>query len=81
MMIEKQIQEKLLSLQEVMQWLQVSDSTLRRWVNSNKIEACKLVGQWRFEESEVKRFIAARKRVRDRQVPRIKRPYTRSKTA
>lgn len=74
-------QKELLSLQEVVRWLQVSDSTLRRWIKSGKIEASQLGRQYRFEEEEVKKFIAREKRVHDRQVPRAKRPYTKRKKA
>jgi nitrogen PTS system EIIA component len=80
-MAVKNTQETYLTLQEVADRVRVCDKTIRRWLQSGQIEATKPAGQWRFEESEVKRFIAARKRVRDRQVPRVKRTYTRRKAS
>lgn len=76
----KNTQETYLTLKEVADRVRVCDKTIRRWLISGQIEASKPAGQWRFEESEVKRFIAARKRVRDRQIPRVKRAYARRKT-
>lgn len=57
-------EEKLSSVKQLMARFQVSDKTIYRWVNAGQLEAITAGRQLRFEESEVKRFMNARRRAR-----------------
>ena len=54
--------EKLSTLQEVALRFRVCDKTVRRWMLKGQIAAIGAGRQLRFEEKEIKRFMAARKR-------------------
>jgi excisionase family DNA binding protein len=58
--------EKLSTVQDMMNRFKVSDKTVRRWVNSGQIEVIYAGRQLRFEEKEIKRFMDLRRRERVR---------------
>jgi excisionase family DNA binding protein len=58
--------EKLSSVKDLEARFKVSDKTIYRWVQSGQLEAIAAGRQLRFEESEVKRFMNARRRTRKR---------------
>lgn len=56
--------EKLSSVKDLQTRFKVSDKTIYRWVKTGQLEAIAAGRQLRFEESEVKRFMNARRRAR-----------------
>jgi excisionase family DNA binding protein len=58
--------EKLSTVQDMMNRFKVSDKTIRRWVSSGQIEVIYAGRQLRFEEREIKRFMDLRRRARVR---------------
>jgi excisionase family DNA binding protein len=48
---------RFLTLKEAAEALQVSTRTLHRMVQSNKLPAIKVSGQWRFRESALAKWI------------------------
>jgi excisionase family DNA binding protein len=58
--------EKLSTVQDMMNRFKVSDKTVRRWVSSGQIEVIYAGRQLRFEEKEIKRFMDLRRRERVR---------------
>jgi excisionase family DNA binding protein len=58
--------EKLSSVKDLEARFKVSDKTIYRWVQSGQLEAIAAGRQLRFEESEVKHFMNARRRTRKR---------------
>jgi excisionase family DNA binding protein len=48
---------RFLTLKEAAETLQVSTRTLHRMVQSNKLPAIKVGGQWRFRESALAKWI------------------------
>lgn len=53
--------EKLLTLKEVANLLQINERTVYRWVTDNKLPAYKLGKVWRIEEAELKAWLEAHK--------------------
>lgn len=47
---------RLMTLQEVADYLQVSDRTVRRFVGQGKLIGMKIGSQWRFHKKEVDRI-------------------------
>lgn len=58
--------EKLSSVKDLGTRFKVCDKTIYRWVRSGQLEAIQAGRQLRFEESEVRRFMNARRRTRYR---------------
>jgi excisionase family DNA binding protein len=58
--------EKLSTFKEVMARLRTSERTLRRWLQSGMIEACYAGRELRFEEKEIRRFLARRTRAKNK---------------
>lgn len=51
---------KMLSTQQVMEFLQISRQTLYRYVKSRKLKAYRIGKQLKFKEEDVKTFIESR---------------------
>lgn len=51
---------RLLTLEEVATWLQVSEGTLRRWCSQGLIPHIKLVQAYRFEPTQLQEWIDER---------------------
>jgi len=52
---------QLKTMEQVAQWLQLSNRTLAQMVRNGDIPATKIGGSWRFEESEIQNYINAHK--------------------
>lgn len=55
-------QEKLMTLQEVAEYLQIKDRTIYQWVQQGKIPGFKLGNVWRFRREDIDLWIEERKR-------------------
>ena len=45
--------EKLMTIDEVAEYLQVKKRTVYDWLKKGKIQAIKTVGQWRFKRDQI----------------------------
>lgn len=59
-------QEKLNTFEEVRARLKTSDRSLRRWIAAGQIEVIYAGRQIRVEEKEVRRYLDARRRARQK---------------
>ena len=46
----------LLTIRELSQYFKVSERTIYRLLNNNKLKGIKIGGSWRFDEREVKQY-------------------------
>ena len=53
--------EKLLTLQQIAQRLQISETTLYKLVRNGKIPAIKVGNQWRFKIKDINRWLESQK--------------------
>jgi excisionase family DNA binding protein len=53
--------ENIYTLQEVAEWLKVTDQSVRRWIKDGKLSAYKLGHDWRIAESDVLTFLEERR--------------------
>ena len=51
------MEDTYLTIKELAKYLRVKQSTVYNWVNSDRIPASKIVGQWRFRRSEIDSWI------------------------
>ncbi len=51
------INEGLMTIEDVAEYLKVTRRTIYEWVKHNKIPAVKLVGQWRFKKEKIDAWI------------------------
>lgn len=49
--------EKLYSINEVIELLQVTQRTVYNYIKANQLKAVKIGSQWRIKESELNRFL------------------------
>lgn len=49
--------EKLYSISEVVELLQVTQRTVYNYIKTNQIKGTKIGAQWRIKESELQRFV------------------------
>ncbi len=54
--------EKLMTLQEVADYLQIKERTIYQWAQMDKIPGFKLGSAWRFKKSELDLWIEEQKR-------------------
>lgn len=55
-------EDKLMTLDEVAQYLRVKKRTVYDWVTKGKIPAIKTVGQWRFKKEKVDAWLDEEKK-------------------
>lgn len=55
-------EDKLMTLDEVAQYLRVKKRTVYDWVTKGKIPAIKTVGQWRFKKEKVDAWLDGEKK-------------------
>lgn len=55
--MDLEITDRWLSVQEIAHYLGISKETIYRWVESAKIPAHKIGKQWKFQVSEINRWI------------------------
>ena len=53
--------QKLMTLKEVAELLNIAEVTIYRWANAGKIPAHKLGRQWRFVRSEIEEWLERQK--------------------
>lgn len=46
-----------MTIKELAEYLRVKQSTVYNWLNSDRIPASKVVGQWRFRRSEIDEWV------------------------
>jgi excisionase family DNA binding protein len=72
--------EKLLILEEVVDYLHLSKDTVYRLANAGKLPACKVENQWRFRKEDVDQWLERNKKVRRDETGMLPRncwpPYT-----
>jgi len=61
--------EKLLTLEEVADYLRLSKDTVYRLANTGKIPASKVGSQWRFRREDVDQWLEKNKNVRRDEAP------------
>lgn len=49
--------EKMLTLKEVAEYLNVSENTVRRWSKMRQIPAIKIGRQWRYRKTDIDRWV------------------------
>lgn len=54
--------KKLLTLQDVAEYLQIKERTIYGWVQNGKIPGFKLGNSWRFKQEDIDLWIEERKR-------------------
>jgi excisionase family DNA binding protein len=55
--------EKLMTLEEVADYLRLSNDTVYRMANTGTIPACKVGNQWRFRREDVDAWLESKKNV------------------
>ena len=53
--------ENIYTVQEVAEWLKVTDQSVRRWIKVGTLPAAKIGHDWRVHESDVVKFIEERR--------------------
>jgi excisionase family DNA binding protein len=51
------VEERLLSIKDVAEWLGVSERTVFRMMDNNEITGIKIGNRWKFESDDIKAFV------------------------